>query len=481
MIIALIILEIVIFILVAFNFKDRYFISINGSGEQELNYEEIYIKGEDRQKAKFCITRKKNQNKKTKWFLVEENGEKELEYDKPIILEDGLSFVLRRERSYFPYEARLCLLVECWILIIIMMVILATGNAESHINNSEDIDNNIVQHIEEDRTTVVEKDLGFDDDKEDSVEETNHDRRIKQATTVCVGDQFSVAIDENYGVVYSSKCEWVKQIADFSQKNTEINIVSITGKSEIIGLLDEYGNVYTIDDDDDETKKIDTSEWKDVIQIAAGNKFIAALFPDGHVEVKGRGKEGQNKTDWDGYITQIATGDRLTVGIDRDYNLHFAGSKDEYLKEQFEQNKEKWNNVKNILVAGADGENDRVCVIGIKDNGSVVWIGDPIETIEKMDELDNIKLLGISSDHLFAITNNDKVITMGDFGSLKDKYYPDKILDDERFEASKVIVIATNKHETLVVLDGGVNLYAGNDHEGQDQSIENWNVVKYIY
>lgn len=243
-------------------------------------------------------------------------------------------------------------------------------------------------------------------------------------------------------------------------------------------LLRNDGRVLTIG-----TTTIDTSNWKDIIQVAADGGFAIGLKSDGTLVAAGDLSNGEGEVyNWKD-VVQVACGNQHTIAVTSKGTVYFAGIDKNDIGQCL-----NWTHVKKVL-AGSDH------VAAILDDGTVISAGYPaskrLHTESFQDVVegdigtgstfcvlddgtvkvtgknfageDNIEgwtdIIGISAEneHTVGLRGDGTVIAVGSnhFGECNTSEWTD------------IVAIATGKSHTVAVRADGMVVAIGNDRYGQ--------------
>lgn len=192
--------------------------------------------------------------------------------------------------------------------------------------------------------------------------------------TVAAGVNNSFAITELHKV-QAVGMEDYKQ-CEVSGKQWE-NIISIDGYGTLtIGLKTDQtvvvAGMYDVD------KTVNVESWSGIIDVAAGQQFVAALDKNGQVYADGLHAKNWDLSEWNDVI-DIDAGWDFLVGLTKNNELRIKGPNEEFFSDQFE--KEKWKDVVCISAGGGGKskkrrDNGHGHIVGLKKDGSVTAIGD---------------------------------------------------------------------------------------------------------
>lgn len=108
-----------------------------------------------------------------------------------------------------------------------------------------------------------------------------------------------------------------------------------------------------------------TSKWKDIVQISAGDSHLLGLKKDGKVVATGgRNDNGENNVSKWTEIVQVCAGYDFSLGLKRDGTVVSAGLDDSEMDELT-----RWKNIKKLIVA------ESASIIGIDNDGVIHFTG----------------------------------------------------------------------------------------------------------
>lgn len=218
----------------------------------------------------------------------------------------------------------------------------------------------------------------------------------KDITQVCAGKYFSAGLKSDGTIV----------VAGTQTDGTEIdvseltNIVQISAGDNFLAALDMDGGVHTVGN----IGNIDTGSWDNVVQIACGNQHIVALLNDNKTVLGCEYDDGKMDIDFDNiFIEEIYAGEKLTVVKDEYGRLHHHGEGTYFVGETSEEESRwlcsEWENVNSLIIEKGVGING--IVIAIKD-GSILtdgtnknYSGWSTDFISKLQNLSNVKNIAI--------------------------------------------------------------------------------------
>lgn len=259
----------------------------------------------------------------------------------------------------------------------------------------------------------------------------------------------------------------------YGQLNVETweNIISIDMYGTLTIGLQENG-VAKIAGTYDKKEISDLTIWNDLIDVAAGEQFVVGLKYDGTVIAAGHSNDGQLKVDnWERVI-DIDAGSRFTVALTEDKKLLFAGL-DNGQAEEFERNKDEWEDVINISASGSEkGFWGSGHTVGLKSDGTLVAVGD--NTYGQCDFSDTEKwsdiIKVVAGDwYTVGLKSNGTVVMTGE-NSPKCNYIDEDMLKNH----SDIVDIAAGYGQTLLLTNEGEIICFGFDDDDKCSDINGY-------
>ncbi len=259
------------------------------------------------------------------------------------------------------------------------------------------------------------------------------------------------------------------------QCNVELweNIVSIDCYGECTIGLKEDGMVNVAGNLSKANQEI-ASNWDHIIDVAAGDLYVAVLKNDGTVEAIGHNADGQcNVETWEKVI-DIDCGWRLTVGLTQEGELLFTGIVSNKMKEDYSATKEEWKDVVKIAVSGGEPKRDdrgKGHVVGLTSDGYVIAIGDNSKGQCEVygEEWKNIVAIAAGDWYTVALTQEGKVLVTGKNES------GNKYIDPEKLNVWENIQdIAAGYGQILVVKSDGYVDTMGFDNDDKCSDTLKW-------
>lgn len=162
----------------------------------------------------------------------------------------------------------------------------------------------------------------------------------------------------------------------------------------------------------------DTSKWKNIVQISAGDMHILGLKKDGTVVASGGNDRGQSNVSGWKDIVQVCAGYNTSLGLKSDGTVVSAGLEDS-LREELAG----WKNIKKLITAESSS------VIGIDNDGGIHFAGYMgssdykdtfIKAFAKWTDIVDIILLGPVA---VGLRTDGTLVTVGEE---TDSYYVDR-------------------------------------------------------
>ena len=350
------------------------------------------------------------------------------------------------------------------------------SDLESEINENDS------KTITEDENDIVNEDQNEqnnvkDDEITDYVSDGNDYMSNIDNHTIAAGIRYTLGWTDNENLRIG--CSDVPSIFD-TKGWKDIKSISAIG-DVLIGLKGD--NTVELAHDGDYTFEDDVSDWSQIVQVAAGDKFALGLTADGNVKWIGRNSEGQLRVDDWVNIKQIAAGRRISVGLDGNGILHFAGKYSEKFESEYNRSKEKWNDVVKIYASGGYEKNDQGHIVGLKTNGDIVCLGEPFKEgsdsfdSEKVEEIiSDVRLLALGDYHLVAITNSNQILVIGDAGTINPYKGQDYKEQFKNWPVKDFVDIVAGKNLTIGLTKNGETYASGVEKQGQ-MLANQWNDI----
>lgn len=217
------------------------------------------------------------------------------------------------------------------------------------------------------------EDLGnYDDSKEKAVLCKENIKRLDLAHTIAAGIRYSLLLTED-GKVRTAGSNSDGQC----NVDTWEDIISVDGYGVCTiglkkdGTVEVAGNLTT-------TQKARISSWKNIVDVAAGERYVVALQNDGRVVADGHNGDYQcDVGNWKNII-DIDAGWRFTVGLTDNGELLYAGQAKKQISD-YESDTEAWKDVIKISASGGQPNGHLRGgghTVGLKSDGTLVAVGD---------------------------------------------------------------------------------------------------------
>ena len=286
---------------------------------------------------------------------------------------------------------------------------------------------------------------------------------------LAAGTRYSVAIT-NQGKVKAVGGNYYNQCEVDNWKN----IVSIDGYGCLTIGLKDNGKV-KVAGRFDNNRKIDASQWENIVDVAAGERFVVGLQKDGHVIADGHNDDHQiNIEKWENIIS-IDAGWRFTVGLTKDGELKFAGvfGKQE---EEFLYKKDEWKDVINISAGGGEPggkHRGKGHTVGLKLDGTVVAVGDNSWGQCNISKWSNIVKVVAGDWYTVGLRDDGKILITGE-NRTSTRYIDDKILK----RCTNIVDITAGYGQTLCLTKDGTIIAFGFDDDGKCTKTLDWKDLK---
>lgn len=423
--------------------------------------------------------------KNDRWtYAIESDDYKTLELGQIIELSNKHTFVLNRNnKKNKSAEAIIGALVI--VIISLIFVLITIGESHNDYLDKNQQDSNIYEGNKNENLQFESQkedlDISTQNSIADSLDNTdnsrlgsNSDRElgIKQHT-IAAAIRCTVGVTyDNFVVIGSTDVPYVFDISNWN------NIKSVSCVGEVlVGLT--YDNTVVLAHTASYKYSDDVSDWTDIIQISAGNMFAIGLDRNGKVYGIGRNEEGQlNFDDWCD-IRQIATGHRFSVGMNGRGELFFTGQYADKYREQYEANRDAWNDILTIFASGGYNANEMGHVVGLKRDGTIVCLGDefPNKAAGTVDDVQDVRLLAVGDYHLVAVTNSDEMIIIGDAGTVE-SYEGQNIKErPDNWPVKEFVDLVAGRELTVGLTSDGEVYAMGAERQGQLEA-NNWGNIK---
>ena len=290
--------------------------------------------------------------------------------------------------------------------------------------------------------------------------------------TISAGIRYSIAINnENEIIVWG---DISTQNKDFLESLS--GVVSISGFGNVVAGLKEDGTV-AVSADSNVDKDIESADsWVNIVSIKTGDQYIVGLDEDGNIYGAGANRDNQwDFTNW-GKIISFDTAWRRTVGVDENNVIHITGyGSERHLREIEKANraaenttdeeiaKKAWNNV--VAVATGGGyEEERGHTVGLKNDGTVVAVGDNENNQCAVGNWENVIKIAAGDHHTVGLTSDGHVLYAGKPN--------DKLVDPDGYvkDWDNIVAIDAGRDYTLALTGDGEILSFGDNKQGQRPS-----------
>lgn len=291
-------------------------------------------------------------------------------------------------------------------------------------------------------------------DYSDSQEQADKCKKFLH-TTISAGIHYSAAVTSEGKGICTNK---IYELYDWN------NLVSISCLGTMIIGLNENGTVqyegHKNGENSHDVYIANVSEWKDIVQISAGQQHLVGLTYDGKVLTSGY--EGNNLKDvfnWTD-ICFITTGWMNTVGLDTNGNIHIAGYKSQELLNDIKATKD-WNDIVLISAGGGDSERHKKGhIVGLRKDGTVVAVGDNDYSQCEVGNWDNIIAISAGDYHTVGLKKDGTVVT-----TRPSEEQMKKLSSDSPFRVDdwkEIIAISAGRGFTLGLQSDGSVISTGN-------------------
>lgn len=284
------------------------------------------------------------------------------------------------------------------------------------------------------------------------------------AHTISAGISFAVGITDDKTVVSAGSVD-SSNFADWE------NIISISNLGIITIGLKEDGTVITFGD-----LPVDVSGWNNIVAVSAGERYVVGLRSDGTVVGAGH-DQGDGQLEVDGWtdIVAIATGWRHTVGLDSDGEVHITGYGSRRQLKEINDSSE-WENII-AVAAGGGGAMGKGHTVGLREDGTVVAVGDNSYGQCNVSEWKDIKAIAAGDWHTVGLCKDGTVVsTKPDSNKYPNLYTA--ACDVKDMEG--IIEIAAGTGYTIGLKENGtVEALGFNDNHQRDETeTDEWNNIK---
>lgn len=290
-------------------------------------------------------------------------------------------------------------------------------------------------------------------------------KRMSLNNNLSAGVRYSVAIKDDghveaVGRNEEEQCEvkrWEDIISIDAYGCLTIGLKE-TGEVEVAGICDG--------------RRInDIENWKEITDVAAGERFIVGLKRGGTLVADGHGDDGQlNVTDWENVIA-IDAGWSFTVALTEDRELLFAGI-DNGQETKFQEHKDEWKDVVNISASGGGRNSDcrgKGHTVGLKSDGTVVAIGDNTYGQCDVSEWSDIVKIATGDWYTVGLRADGTVLITGE--NFPGSRY---INEDELKKCTDIVDIAAGFGQTICLKEDGTIIAFGFDDDYKCSGTLKW-------
>ena len=283
-------------------------------------------------------------------------------------------------------------------------------------------------------------------------------KQLMLSDTISAGIRYSASVTPN-GAVNFVGLNF--DGADAIESWTDIISIAVGGEFTVGLKRDGTAVLAKIDE------TYDYSLWSDIVEVAVGEQFAVGLKSDGTVLAKGTDGYGETKLDDWTDIVQIDTGWQHTVGLDKYGKVHAAGFivSPDYSKridvENDINNDPKWTNIIAIATGGSTAPGiGRGHIVALKDDGTVVAIGDNQYSQCEVSDWKNIVSISAGAYHTVGLTSDGYVYT-----SQSDKEFPESVAEIKTW--TDIVAVSAGYGFTLGLKADGTVVAAGLNYNGQ--------------
>lgn len=216
----------------------------------------------------------------------------------------------------------------------------------------------------------------------------------------------------------------------------------------------------------------DLENWKEITDVAAGERFIVGLKRGGTLIADGHGDDGQlNVKDWE-HVIAIDAGWSFTVALTEDRELLFAGI-DNGQETEFQEHKDEWKDVVNISASGGGGNSDcrgKGHTVGLKSDGTVVAVGDNDYGQCDVSEWSDIVKVATGDWYTVGLKADGTVLITGE------NFPGSRYIDEEELEkCTDIVDIAAGFGQTICLKGDGTIIAFGFDDDNKCSGTLKWN------
>lgn len=307
----------------------------------------------------------------------------------------------------------------------------------------------------------------------DKIEECKKMLKMKNLNhVIATGISNSFAIDKNHDV---------KSVGRSQEQQRDVNnddwkdIISLDCYGSLtVGLKSNQKVVITGLYNGD--KQIDMESLENIVDVTAGEQFIAVLDKNGQVYADGLIVQNWDLSEWNDVI-DIDAGWNFLVGLTKDHKLRFAGVNTEFFMKQYSET--DWKNVISISAGGGGNHPKRRDdghghIVGLKDDGSVVAIGDDNykQCSEAKNNWDKIVRISAGDWYTVGLTEDGGVLITGE--NFDGSYYIDRSLGKEGLRnLENIVEVAAGFGQTLCLRSDGT-IYPFGFEENELYETKDW-------
>lgn len=271
---------------------------------------------------------------------------------------------------------------------------------------------------------------------------------------ITTGVNNSFAIDKNYNVKDVGKN--TEQQRDVNNDNWK-NIISLDCYGSLtIGLTANNKVVITGSYDND--KKVNMDYLENIIDVTAGEQFVAALDEDGQVYADGLIAHNWDLSEWNDVI-DIDAGWDFLVGLTENHELRFIGVNAEFFENKYVE--ADWKNVI-CISAGGGGNHEKGRdeghghIVGLKKDGNIIAIGDDNheQCSEAINNWNEVVRISAGDWYTVGLTETGGVLITGE--NFDGSHYIDNSLGKKGLQnLENIVEVAAGFGQTLCLQSDG--------------------------
>lgn len=200
-------------------------------------------------------------------------------------------------------------------------------------------------------------------------------------------------------------------------------------------------------------EEIDTSNWENIIQIAAYQNHAIGLCEGGRVVVTAANRDEYDVGDWSG-ITQVAACKDGVIGVTKDGRVLLEGPCRNRLLECT-----RWENVDRIIAAGEH-------IVALKKNGKLLAVADREYGQTSVSQIQTASAGAAANRLTFLVLKEGLVEALGD------PWYD----EDQVSDWSDIVAVAGGDMFTIGLKKDGTLRSVGDNEDGQ-RNVGNWTDV----